>query len=1153
MSTATPSVQTPRQVRDHLVHALRAEVTGPQLPDEIIPQRPDAWYLAGFLAPKGVPLGAGAQMMLVEGLAENATASGFADDTGDDAKPPRKPPRPPSSFGLSALVPAAAARIDVRLSWGAYRPLNDSEIQRAAQANGIELPELAEEPPTEEVPDDEAPGRATPRPRTKRSWWQRTPVELPAFSLALKHGVTRHPVPGQPGLWITLRVTPAPNAIGLDAGCRVVSVFLSNHRPAAGVRRQTNALFQASLRVGCAEGFVPRHNEALKSGDEPDLWRADVQYRNHAEWAVGHNVATAAETTDETKHRVDVVRTEWLPTAQVHRMKADKVAGVTLSMKTLAALPDVGALALALGAIVPAYVEWISAQRPTARGLADAQRASVADGMLDGAEQASERIQAGLDLLASDPQAFLAFRLANDAMARAGHATRGDDDPQWYLFQLAFLLLNIRGVVLGDHADRRTVELLFFPTGGGKTEAYFGVAAFTMVLRRLRHADSPHGGAGVTVLLRYTLRLLTLDQLERAATLTCALEVLRREREDLGIDPFSIGLWVGAKATPNRLKVAKRQNQQYWAQPNHPARNLPCPLTACPWCHTPFEKSSFAFPGTAKSVEAMHIYCANIDTPCPFSADAYPEGTGLPLHVVDEQIYTQAPTFLVGTVDKFASLPWRGPSGALFGRVKGRSATGFVPMSSTGKAKTVLPPPGLLPPALIIQDELHLITGPLGTMVGLYEVAIEALCRDPEGRAPKVIASTATARRSGEQAKALFGRTSTHTFPPPGPDADDSFFAKTDHDPEKSRLYVGIAAGGKNLKAALVRVYSTLLGAAFKPWQAHDEMGIAPKDNPADGYCSLVGYFNNLRELGGATRLVQEQVAPRVQQLVRRKPIQMQRSPLFARRYLNFEVHEMTSRLSGDQIRNTRDAYNRPFDPKTNKADVLLASSMISVGVDISRLGLMVVTGQPRTIAEYIQATSRVGRRIPGLVVTVHNLFRPRDRSHYERFTAFHEAFYRDVEAATLTPFSGRAMDRGLTGAALAYARHAWPKLSSRLGVNGVAHETGLADELAALFAERVKALVGPGAEAATLAAHVTGRVKHIVSTWSDVIDANDKTTVSLQWSPWEGKPPPALLRGLDETDLLDEKLDLFRAPTSMRDVEPAVHLWVNRRPGSET
>jgi hypothetical protein len=447
-------------------------------------------------------------------------------------------------------------------------------------------------------------------------------------------------------------------------------------------------------------------------------------------------------------------------------------------------------------------------------------------------------------------------------VARALRKRLGIESPRWRAFQLAFLLLNLPGLANPRDANRATVDLLFFPTGGGKTEAYLGLAAFAMVLRRLRHpGEDGRLAAGVSVIMRYTLRLLTLDQLARAAGLVCALE-LEREKDLVryGEWPFEIGLWVGKAATPNVLghkgdgnpDSARSKVRQFKADPK--GKPSPIPLENCPWCGTRFGPDSFALlPNDDQPLE-LRIVCTNFE--CDFTRDR-----PLPILAVDEQIYRRLPAFLIATVDKFAALPWVGQVGALLGGAERYDTTGFFGAAEPGKGTRLAAP--VPPPDLVIQDELHLISGPLGTMAGLYEAAIEALCvREIDGcRAvrPKIVASTATVRRAEDQIQALFARSLTQVFPPPGPERSDSFFARTVPSTETAaRLYLGIAAQGKNPKVILRKAWLALMGAAERAYR--DAGGHKNKQNPADPYMTVLGYFDSLRELGGARRILEEEV-----------------------------------------------------------------------------------------------------------------------------------------------------------------------------------------------------------------------------------------------------------------------------------------------------
>lgn len=1141
--------------REHLVRALRYDLVGPMLDDELIEQRPTRWYLTGFLVPKGA-----SEEDSTDPLGDEELGSGPVSDADDDGEADAgAAPRGwfPSSFGLSVLVPAAAPTLRVTLRWGEYTQLDAAASLARWQAHQPERLAAIQKPPRARPGEQAAPEKV----RSPPPLWQRK-AHTATFDVPITS--RPHPIPGAPGLRLHVQARPTL-APGLLPDTNAVSVFLVNERePLEGARADERALFQVELEVACESGLVARTDWTGAEADDADAARTDLQYRDHGEWAVGHGVATlpvaprggpGSPTVSEPPggprlpDPVTTVVTTWLPEARVRRMEAVAVPGVPLEMETLAALPDAAALQAAVGPMLDAYADWLGRRANDTAGLTGRRR-DAALALLARADTVRERIAKALTWLGTDDAAFKCFQITNLAMSKAAEQARpgayaaGGKRPTWRLFQLAFLLLNVQSMGDGRHPDREVVELLFFPTGGGKTEAYLGVAAFTMLLRRRRGAAEAHEGAGVAVLLRYTLRLLTLDQLSRAATLVCALEVLRRAApESLGRRRFSIGLWVGRSGTKNRMADAEKDLSLYKSNPKDPRRAPGVPLTACPWCTRPFTPDSFAIEKRNSKPWALRVAC--VDDDCPFHRDNS-EGIGVPVAVVDEQVYRELPTFLLATVDKFAMLPWRGAAGSLFGKVSGSDGDGWYgigdPLPSTARRL----PDGLLPPELIIQDELHLITGPLGTMVGLYETAILAFCTR-EGVGPKIVASTATARRATQQIRALYGRPLVEVFPPPGIDASDSFFSRTDYAETATRLYVGVAAPGRSMKAIAVRVYSVLLAAAYKDWRR----GATGAANPADTYCTMVAYFNTLRELGGAQRLVQEEVNPRAGRLDERHAIQERASPWCQSRHLNFDVLELTSRQSTDQIRQTTTKLRAPYQsPDGGRNDVLLASSMISVGVDIPRLGLMVMNGQPRTVAEYIQATSRVGRETPGLVVTVHNLRRPRDRSHYERFLTFHDGFYRMVEAASVTPFSSRAIDRGLAGITVALARHGWRPLTPSKAVDRLDGIAGVPKEVAGIVAARARQHTAGASP--LLVAHVQQRIHALFSDWSAIVHALQGGGVPLVYSPLESAGESLLSTAIDPPSPKDARLVRFRAPMSMRDVEPGVHLWVERDLGGE-
>jgi hypothetical protein len=652
---------------------------------------------------------------------------------------------------------------------------------------------------------------------------------------------------------------------------------------------------------------------------------------------------------------------------------------------------------------------------------------------------------------------------------------------KWRPFQLAFILMNIAGMSSHKAPERSLVDLIWFPTGGGKTEAYLGLAAFTICTERLMGSIPC-----VTVLMRYTLRLLTAQQFQRAAALVLALEVLRQEKElgaDLGSAEISIGLWVGQSLSPNKRSEARAALQTL--KQNSYAQN-PFQVLQCPWCGVDFTGKPlgyqlFKLPNSAE--RTVRFVCP--DPACRFGS----KSTGLPVLVIDEDIYATPPTILIGTVDKFAQIAWDERVGRLFG-------LGF----------------DAPPPALVIQDELHLISGPLGTIVGLYETAIDRMC-SRDGYTHKIVASTATIRRAQQQCKDLYAR-DAFEFPPQAVRAGESYFAFEDQQ-SPGRLYVGfMGTAVKSHQTALVRACSPLLQGVCVP-TSDDE---AAKRDIIDPYGTMVWYFNSLRELGHAATLCMGDIPEFLKGFRHRLGIPFENS-----RYLR-EIVELTSRLSAEEIPGILQQLEIPWQMKASgqpPVDILLATNMIAVGVDVPRLGLIVVSGQPKGTSEYIQASSRVGRLYPGLVLTVYTQTKSRDRSHYERFVAYHQSLYRHVEPTSVTPFSPQARDRGMRGVLIALAR----QIANVTTPNVVKqHEEQMQEQVDTIL-ERVRALDPGEADEAEeeLAEWLSFWRKYSPPAYGPMAGRVDDQTLAF---PFGGIPDP------------DFQRDAWPVMTSMRNVD---------------
>ena len=320
---------------------------------------------------------------------------------------------------------------------------------------------------------------------------------------------------------------------------------------------------------------------------------------------------------------------------------------------------------------------------------------------------------------------------------------------------------------------------------------------------------------------------------------------------------------------------------------------------------------------------------------------------------------------------------------------------------------------------------------------------------------------------------------------------------------------------------------------------------------------SLLGYFNNLRELGGSRRTVEDQIFVNLKGYGNRKR-SGELEGLFADRDINaYGMVELTSRVSTGDVADAKKKLATPFN-SSDHVDVALATNMISVGLDISRLGLMVVFGQPKTTSEYIQATSRVGRQSskPGLIVTVFNINRVRDRSHYERFNHFHRTFYRQVEASSVTPFSPRALDRGLAGALVGLARLGVPELAQAGDAGNLDAVRTKVDALAEAFVERVSNIIKTD-DAEEIKQSTRRRIHDLLDEWSKIAANCQRDGVGLKYQIYElkekGKKYQPLLYDFLSVDLeANPKHHKFRTGRSLRDVEQSVNLFVRKMDKSE-
>ena len=809
--------------------------------------------------------------------------------------------------------------------------------------------------------------------------------------------------------------------------------------------RASKSLFEARLECVIESGELveyPRVDPSLLTEEEREL---ELQYRERRIYAVGHGAAANWEVGGRDEARI---WSDFMPQTEVPMMTVDTGGeDRVLDLARLAESP----LTDDLARFADEYADWIAEQRRVASGLQTPGEQATASRICDRMEVALDRMRRCIEMLRTDPLAAESFRRANRAMLdqmrqadRAGGKEIGRY--RWRPFQLAFLLTVMESAIREDDEYRDVLDLIWFPTGGGKTEAYLGLIAFLIVWRRLKYPDS---GGGTAAFMRYTLRLLTRQQFERAARMICALELnRRREPGRLGEALIDIGIWVGGEISPNGFHQARELVDAIRAG-RHEAR-YQLLLERCPWCGTPFDATR----SYHAEEDDFRFHC--VGPGCEFAEDELP----LPCNVVDEALYLRPPSLLIGTIDKFARLAWDERTGAFFG-------------ADTGSR----------PPELIIQDELHLITGPLGSIAGLYEAGLDTVLVR-RGVRSKYVASTATIRMAAEQVRRLYAR-DLAVFPPPGLSHDDSCFARTDRD-RPGRLYVGYLAPMLDQQHCLAPLAAALLAGPDAVFDSD-----ADRDALLDAWWTQVVYHGSLKGVGNSHNAFVTDVRDFGQRLARELAEAREalsdgesnglnsESDGIETRFRDTRIAQLTSRRSAEE---NADTFLRLANPREEEdcLDAVLATNMVSVGLDIARLALMIVNGQPLTTAEYIQATSRVGRAgVPGLVFANYYRHQARSLSHYESFRPYHESFYRFVEPSSVTPFTWQVRSRALHAALVIALRHGCTGLQGNASAGSFDQS---APEVRAIVAElgrrcaRAAADTGLGPDTASHLAHLTGQ-----------------------------------------------------------------------------
>lgn len=1027
-------------VRQEIIEALKTDLMGPQEKEEILDENPRHAYIVGMLEPQMNSENTSAEQEIDTDIAyeEGQDFTAGEDDDNEPISTTRF--KLPSSIGISFYVESSIEFVNCDISWGDY-------IQSTEKRKGSS-------------------GKEYDKNTYKRLPMEETiAIDFNAFERTKEYSLT-----------VDSSITVYISRIPLKEGYSLVTIYLINRRTNSENYLES-LMFQVNLKAYSPDGsniFVAEHIcRKVLAADEFYFEQRPILARGRGCSTTWGNVIDG---------KSSFVSTNFIPQYELPGVSAslEELDKFYFSMRLMSKVSNKDEVIKRLNTLADSYENWIQSKLVMDSKMSDDNfKNSVGKKIIKDCDNALSRIREGIYLISNDDISFDAFCFMNRAMLLQRNIMnyskvngagidcsfndfidprKEENDFAWRPFQIAFILMNLNSMAMPTHNDRPIVDLLYFPTGGGKTEAYLGLMAFVIANRRLRASeDSEYNlDGGVTAILRYTLRLLTTQQRDRITKMIVAAELIRqRSKGKYGKEPISIGFWVGGGVTPNSFDKFKENPDS----PGEARRNRNMvykQLLTCPFCGKPLSEEEFYIDIVAKSVS---IYCG--DSNCMFYKYKQ-DRIKIPVYLVDEEIYSRCPTIIISTVDKFARLPWDVKTNALFGRVDRLcSRHGYVAIgeehtrhnrTSEHPTSTLMPIRSFLPPELIIQDELHLITGPLGTIYGAYETMIENMCiYGNEEIRPKYVVSTATIKNANEQAKSLYAREITSQFPPNGFEIGDSFFIKEipiTVDP--FRKYVGVCAPGQSVKTVLLRIYAIILQKVYD-LSLKDE-----SKDVIDPYYTLVGYFNSIRELGGAVRLLQDDIPKRIYRIKNKYGMKKVR-------YLNRKV-EITSRMSSYEIPNKLKQLETNFQSK-DCLDTAVATNMIAVGMDVDRLGLMIVTGQPKQNSEYIQATSRIGRAFPGLVISLYNPYRPRDLSHYENFTGYHSQLYRFVEGTTATPFSARARDRVMHALIISAIRLKFPDMAGNHGASRIADlTTNQLTEIKSIIIDRLN-IIKPSAK----------------------------------------------------------------------------------------
>lgn len=1073
-------------IRDILKDEIRKEIIGPREEEEtfVNGNHPKARYLSGVLYPIQTP---------EDDIIDAITAADPSEEDELDDKVSLSVGKKPSSMGMICRIPLEQKTVLVTISYARYLEStdnqdnhNESNVKEKSINKKQENTKLEEAKKDKSFPD-----------------WKRIPKNPESFLIDLTNTKGKKELESN----VFFRYFVYTNK---KEKFQTLNVFVTNQAKVQGSDFIIDSLcvFQPTIRLTAPDSSkifqnISRLTERMINEQTPSDRKPLFRFRNIKHFAQGRNCAVKWNL-EEREENTDWVETTFIPYYYAPEIKprdpSDELKK-SLNMKELSKITNYSKYKIILEPLIQGYKAWIAElekrekewEKDTSEKILEKNfinsEANIPKDIILECKDALERIKEGIEIISTEPLVGESFRFANEVMYHnISHSdwakknkekiSKGqqikEDGPaitftaEWKLFQLAFLLLTIESITNLNSRNRKTTDLLWFPTGGGKTEAYYGVIAFTLAYRRIRgyskkdevsnSLEEELDRYGISVIMRYTYRLLTLQQFQRAITLFCACEYVRMSNPEnikkFGSIPFLVGLWVGRDTTPNSFSKAKERIKQRRENQNSKFDTSdPIQLLNCPWCGRELNAFNYEFeyeydnPETLKP-KRIRIRC---NKKCFFGKPGNSERV-LPVVFVDEDVRNLCPSLLISTVDKFAQITWNWRYATFFGNVSQYCQEhgyrpGNIPSSNTNdrcshptpkkftngnleKIKVVSVNRKLTPPELIIQDELHLISGPLGTLTGIYETAVDILCTSESGIRPKIIASTATTKKSNKQIKDLFNSCETKIFPPQGFEFGDSYFAKIlkINDEHPGKLHVGVCSTSMSGVNVDSRITACILRKIRHIRENKEKFHFDGKelkftDDDIDPYFTLVSYYNTIKDLGGAMRKYEDTVPDYTGVIIETTENRFDKLNIAEKKPIKtIRKKELTGRVNATDIPDILQNIETKL-PNEKTLDALLCTNMLSVGVDVDRLGVMEINGQPKSTSEYIQAAGRIGRKFPGIVITNYTYIRPRDLSYFENFIQFHSTYHKSVEPGTVTPFSSRARDRGLSGIFIALCR----------------------------------------------------------------------------------------------------------------------------------